>query len=178
MTKILLTIMMILLIGEPSLSSPSRRPSHQGRISKLSPRKFANLPEPIIRVLEARKCLIPQIDYKTKEKINVISGSFRTAGQKDWAVMCLRDGISSILVFWNGSPTSVAEVARMKETCWRTLSVVGRQYVLEHYEAYKEAGAPKPPPIDHEGIDDGFCEKASTVRYWYRGKWLDLQGAD
>src|SRR5262252_6042430 len=130
MTKILLTVMMMLLIGEPSLSSPSRRPSHQGRIIKLSPRKFANLPAPIIRVLEARKFLIPQADFKTKEKINVISGSFRTAGQKDWAVMCSRNGISSILVFWNGSPASVAEVARMNETgCWRALEVVGRQYI-------------------------------------------------
>jgi hypothetical protein len=171
--------MTMLLIGEPSFSSPSRRPSHQGRIIKLSPRQFANLPAPIIRALEARRCLIPQADFKANEKINVISGSFRTAGQKDWAVMCSRNGISSILVFWNGSPASVAEVARMNETgCWRALEVVGRQYILEHYEIYKESGAPKPPPIDHDGIDDAFCEKASTVRYWYRGKWLDLQGAD
>jgi hypothetical protein len=39
-----------------------------------------------------------------------------------------------------------------------------------------EAG--KPPRIDHKGIDDAFVGKASEVHYYYRGKWLELQGAD
>jgi hypothetical protein len=37
---------------------------------------------------------------------------------------------------------------------------------------------PKPPPIDHLGIDDAFLEKASVVHYYYQGKWLQLTGAD
>ncbi|PYR66590.1 MAG: hypothetical protein DMG20_12690 [Acidobacteria bacterium] len=39
-------------------------------------------------------------------------------------------------------------------------------------------GGPKPPPIDHLGINDVFIEKASVVWYFYQGKWLQLQGAD
>ena len=34
------------------------------------------------------------------------------------------------------------------------------------------------PPIDQDGINDAFVEKASSVKYWQQGKWRDLQGAD
>jgi hypothetical protein len=46
---------------------------------------------------------------------------------------------------------------------------------MRHYDAY---GSVKPPPIDHQGIDDAFAGKASVVLYFYRGKWLELTGAD
>ena len=32
-------------------------------------------------------------------------------------------------------------------------------------------------PMDHQGIESGG-EKASVILYFYRGKWLTLQGAD
>jgi hypothetical protein len=46
---------------------------------------------------------------------------------------------------------------------------------MRHYRAY---GGPEPPPIDHHGIDDAFLEKGSITWYFYRGKWLQLTGAD
>ena len=39
-------------------------------------------------------------------------------------------------------------------------------------------GGPKPPPIDHQGINDAFLEKASSVHYFHEGKWLRLTDAD
>jgi hypothetical protein len=82
----------------------------------------------------------------------------------------------------------VAEVAPAKDEAFqqdvdgrgtlgysRAIDAVGKDYILKHYEAY---GGPKPPPITHHGINDAFVEKASVVRYFYRGKWLELQGAD
>jgi hypothetical protein len=36
----------------------------------------------------------------------VITGSFAKPGQTDWAALCSRNGESSIIVFWGGSPTS------------------------------------------------------------------------
>jgi hypothetical protein len=62
--------------------------------------------------------------------------------------------------------------------CSRHIRTVGKKYIFEHYEAYKDSGAPKPPPITHQGIDEGICDSASIVWYWHRGKWLKLQGAD
>jgi hypothetical protein len=38
--------------------------------------------------------------------------------------------------------------------------------------------APKPPRIDHQGINDMFYGKASVVYYDFGGKWLGLSGTD
>jgi hypothetical protein len=89
--------------------------------------------------------------------------------------------------FWSGLPKAVAEIAKDADTTWlqdigdgkigysRAISAVGKKFIVEHYSAY---GGPKPPPIDHQGINDAFVEKASIVRYYYRGNWLELTGAD
>jgi hypothetical protein len=57
----------------------------------------------------------------------------------------------------------------------RAISPVGREFIMRHHQGY---GGVKPPPIDHQGIDDAFVGKASVVLYFYRGKWLELTGAD
>jgi hypothetical protein len=33
-------------------------------------------------------------------------------------------------------------------------------------------------PAHHDGIEDIFEEKASSILYWTGGKWLTLPGAD
>ena len=57
----------------------------------------------------------------------------------------------------------------------REISAVGGDHILEHCHAH---GGPTPPPMDHEGIEHSFMEKASTVLYYYNGEWLSLTGAD
>jgi hypothetical protein len=103
------------------------------------------------------------------------------------AVLCSSGGKSSILVFRNeydSSPDKIAESPdnRFLVDTWegrtvysREISVVDRKFVLRHYRAY---GGPKPPPIDHNGVDDALFEKASITWHWYNGKWMQLQGAD
>jgi hypothetical protein len=92
------------------------------------------------------------------------------------------------MVFWRGSTNSVTEVAKAPDRNFlqtineggkigfsRMIKAVDRSYILKHYEAY---GGPKPVRIGHQGINDAFIEKASVVRYYYRRRWLELQGAD
>jgi hypothetical protein len=57
----------------------------------------------------------------------------------------------------------------------RALGVADATYIREHYARY---GGPKPPPLDHDGINDIFIEKGSVVWYWYGGRGLKLTGAD
>lgn len=154
---------------------------------RLKPSAFSQLPKNIVSYLKARGCTIPQIFGETKPH-NVIRGEFAKSGQFDWAVLCSRNRVSAILVFWNGSTKSVAEIAQADDRGYlqtisegggagfsRAIDVVDRDYILEHYWEYNGT---KPPPIKHQGISDAFVEKASTVRYFYRGRWLELQGAD
>jgi len=153
---------------------------------RLKPAAFSQLPVNIVSFLQKRSCTVPQI-FGESTPHNVIRGQFARSGQFDWAVLCSRSRVSSILVFWNGSTKSVAEIARSDDKSFlqgiggenigfsRAIDVVDKDYILEHYREY---GGRKPPQIKHQGINDAFVEKASSVHYFYRKRWLELQGAD
>lgn len=154
---------------------------------RLPPTAFKELPEKVVRNLQGRGCTVPQT-YLSSKPHNVISGEFARRGQTDWAVLCSRNGESSILVYWRGSAEAVSELAKAPDKVFlqtvtgggriafsRAIEPVDRAYILRHYQAY---GGRKPPPVSHQGIDDAYVEKSSVVRYFYRGRWLELKGAD
>jgi hypothetical protein len=154
---------------------------------RLKPTAFSQLPKNIVLSLQKRKCTVPQT-FGNSTPHNVIRGQFARRGQFDWAILCSRNRVSSILVFWKGSTKSVTEIAPSDDKDYlqgiddtgnigfsRAIGVVGKDYILKHYREY---GGRKPPPIKHQGIEDAFVEKASLVHYFYRKRWLKLQGAD
>lgn len=154
---------------------------------RLSPGEFSELSNEIIKNLEKRGCTIPQT-WHNKVPHNVISGEFSKKEQTDWAVLCSINQVSSILIFWGGSSEKVAEIAKSDDIGYfqvvanndemgfsRGIYKVDKKYIIDHFISY---GGTKLPPIDHEGINDAYVEKASEVLYLYRGKWLELQGAD
>jgi hypothetical protein len=186
-----ITFLFALVIAPASSAQPAVDLQQQfdvaeRRIVRLPPTAFPELPGNVVRKLEHRGCSIPQTAY-TKGPHNVIRGEFSKPGQTDWAVLCSVKGASTILVFWNGSAKNPAELAQMEDRIYlqgitpeqigfsRGISAVGKDFIMRHYDAY---GGPQPPPIDHQGIDDAFIEKASVVWYFYAGKWLKLTGAD
>jgi len=59
----------------------------EGRIVRLPPRAFPELPGNVVRELQRRSCTIPQTAF-TKNPHNVIKGEFARPGQTDWAVLC------------------------------------------------------------------------------------------
>ena len=156
------------------------------RIVRLPPAAFPELPANVVRELQRRGCTIPQESY-TKKPHNVIRGEFAKPGQTDWAVLCSIKGVSTILVFWYGSENIPAAIASMEDRGFlqsdvgdkinfsRGISPAGRKFIMRHHQAY---GGPTPPPIDHEGNDDAFIEKASVTHYFHGGKWLRLTGSD
>jgi hypothetical protein len=156
------------------------------QIVRLPPTAFPMLPVAIVRELQRRNCTIPQ-EVFSKTPNNVVRGQFAKRRQVDWAVLCSVNGASRILVFWNGSANSPAELPAAEDKDYlqglggakigfsRGISAVGKDYITQHYQAH---GGPKPPPIDHQGIDDAFLEKASVVQYFFEGKWLQLTGSD
>ena len=156
------------------------------QVVRLSPAAFPELPKNLLAELQRRGCSIPQLPMMEGRQ-NVIKGQFSKPGQTDWAVLCSVGRVSSILVFWNASAINPGRLAETKDidrlqggdggrmVYSRVIAPVGKPYILEHYKAF---GGPQPPPIDHQGIDDSFFGKASVVNYFYRGKWLELQGAD
>ncbi|HEX8458181.1 MAG TPA: hypothetical protein VF656_12845 [Pyrinomonadaceae bacterium] len=149
------------------------------RINKLPPTAFPALPRRIVRELVRRGCTIPQVTVEgleMKEPHNVVSGEFAREGQKDWAVLCSRRGLSAIHIFW-GRPTRCASIIGAEtDNAERFIGTADSKYILSHYESY--GGTTPPPPPHHLGINDGYAESASQVHYCHHGKWLLLQGAD
>jgi hypothetical protein len=140
----------------------------------------------VVKELERRGCNIPQ-EFFAKKPNNVVKGAFARPGELDWAVLCSIKGVSTILVFWNGSEKNPAAIAPIEDRTFlqvvtnekigysRGIGPVGRDFIMRHFKAY---GGPKPPPIDHQGIDNAYVGKASVTWYFYSGRWLTLTGAD
>lgn len=153
---------------------------------RLEPGAFPDLPLAVREELQRRGCTIPQA-FTGGSPHNAVRGRFISSRETDWAVLCSRQRTSSILVFRAGSPTAVIELARRPDADFlqvtgpgsigysRAVGVASPQYIREHHEQY---GGAQPPPIDHDGINDIFVEKASIVWYWHAGRWLQLTGAD
>ncbi len=191
MRAALLSIMLAVTLAVRSLAQArgeleKKFDEAERHIVRLRPADFKELPSNLVRELERRSCTIPQEAY-TKLRNNVIRGELERRGQTDWAILCSVNGFSSILVFWKESENNPAEMARAEDRNFlqgmggdkigfsRRISAVGKNFIMRHYRAY---GGPTPPPIDHQGIDDAFVEKASVTHYYYKGKWYKLTGAD
>jgi hypothetical protein len=156
------------------------------KILRLPPSAFPELPGKIVQELQRRGCTVPQEAF-TKKPHNVVRGDFARSGQLDWVILCSLNRVSSILVFFNGSERNVQEIAKMEDRIFlqgitadqigfsRGIRPVGKDFIVGHYKAY---GGPKPPTIDHQGIDDAFIEKASVTWYFDGRNWLKLTGAD
>ena len=171
--------------GEPAPSDTSTV-RHPPQSNRLAPSAFADLPGAVRRDLEQRGCTIPQ-SYPDSAAHNVVRGTFTSGAQSDIAVLCLRDSTSSILVYRAATADSVIELAPMPHsrmeltsagdvfTFSRAVGVADSTFIRTRFERY---GGPKPPMLDHEGINDIFVGKASVVWYWHGGRWLQLQGSD
>ena len=156
-------------------------------IVRLSPTAFPELPANLVQELQRRQCTIPQEAYSKTKPNNVIKGEFAASGQTDWAVLCSVKGVSTILVFGNGSEKNPAAIAPMEDRNYlqtkrtgacsgysRRITPVGKGFIMRHHDPYSGPT----PPVDHQGIDDAFVEHGSVTWYFHHGKWLKLNGAD
>jgi beta-lactamase regulating signal transducer with metallopeptidase domain len=161
------------------------------QIRRVSPEAFPNLPPEVRTELRNRGCLIPEQTAINEDAPgqwrNVIEGEFFEKEKTSFAVLCSVSEWSSILVFrdeFDRHPDELAKsedknhlqgIGNGKIAYDRQIQVANSKFILDHYRAY---GGPEPPPMDHQGIDDAFLEKASVTYYWYRGEWQTLTGSD
>ncbi|HJS42576.1 MAG TPA: hypothetical protein VJ755_03825 [Gemmatimonadales bacterium] len=155
-------------------------------IPRLPPSAFPELPASFATELQQLGCTIPQSDYSGKRG-NVIHGSFAAAAQEDWAVLCSRAGKSVILVHWGGPAQCPRELASAEDSHFlqglgegrigfsRGISTRNTYHVYPHQDS---TGGDREVPLEHDGIDDAFQGKASSVRFCRGGTWLVFSGAD
>jgi hypothetical protein len=167
-------------------NAQARSAETSGGIRRLGVEAFPELPGAVAGVLRARNCRVPQPSPDGTPR-NVIRGEFFANGEAGWALLCSANNSTALLAFRNGRDTNPDTVATSQDRSYmqgpdgqepaysHQITAVGRDFIMRHYRAY---GGPQPPPIDHQGIDDAFLEKASVTWYFHNGKWLRLQGAD
>jgi len=156
------------------------------KIPRLDASAFKMLPRNVVQAAKNRGCSIPQT-YVKKEPHNVITGSFARKGQTDWAVLCSSNSVSSIYIIWGGPTRCAPEIEALSDRDYlQGISKDGigysRSIAAASTTMIREAGlsfkGPQSPRIAHDGIEDAFLEKASTIRYCHKGKWMDLVGSD
>src|SRR5439155_14186390 len=132
-------LLIILLFGRLDLESATQgsAPIDWERADRatvrLSPSAFPELPDVVRRELERRDCVIPQV-FSNRAPHNIVRGRFTSATHQDWAVLCSRRQVSSILVFRGGSVASVLELARQPDRNSRALGVADPKFIREQHE--------------------------------------------
>jgi len=148
--------------------------THQYRVEHLPASSFPALPTAVAAELNRRECLIPQT-YQAHGPENVIHGSFRQAGERDWAVLCSVHGTVSLLVFFAGeaeSPTvlaTAAETTRLEldnasgklEFDWG-IDVASPELVHEAQSDMRR----RPPRLDHDSVADSVIDGVTTYHFY------------
>jgi hypothetical protein len=154
------------------------------QIRRLPPSAFSGLPSSVRKELESRHCTVPQDELSSHpgQKSNVIHGALFSASSSDWAVLCSRDGQSSVLAFRQGEHHPSAFARSIDKNALeglgghrigyaRRIAPVDPEYVKMSYRQNKE---PKPIPIEQQAVSDAFIEKIETIYYFSRRKWIAI----
>ncbi len=155
------------------------------QVKRLPPSAFPQLPSNIQKWLERSGYTIPQIPMDPKPH-NVITGSFKKKGQQDWAVLCSRNRRSAIIYFWAGSDKDTTEIRPSGDINWlqggvtgiefsRSINQIDRIGILSYNNMPDDSTTSW---IDHDGVEDNFVDKASTVYYFFQDRCLAFSGAD
>jgi len=151
---------------------------------RVAPSAVPGLPSNISGWMENRGYSIPQ-SYCDSTLHNVIVGSLAREGSSDWAALCSRADSSRLVIFWDGSVDSVTELPMLSDEAFsyacegreygysRLIGLIDGEGIADHNHAVSDSLA-----FDHQGVEEGICEKGSSVFYWRNGKAFELAGAD
>jgi len=178
----------ILLVGAISVNAQLTRRDWvraDEQTVRLKPSTFRTLPSAVRTELEHRGCTIPQPSGGGQPQ-NAVSGSFITAEQTDWAVLCSRNNRSTILVFRAGTSDHIDELA--EEPDLQYLQVISRDNKIGYSrmltalnaQSFRSRAIKRSAlkTINHDGVEDAFIEKGSLIWYWSGVKWVKVSGAD
>jgi hypothetical protein len=165
-------------------------------VVQLPASRFPMLPEAIRGDLERRGCTIPQasplIYESAAQPHNVARGKFLAPNREAWAVLCWTSRAQQILLYDSGAATAQDSIG---PTDHRTFlqgmggGSVAYSHVISaatpeiirglHQRAAQHSRVVElPDPLDHDGVTSGYIGKGSVVYYLFRGRWMQLPGAD
>jgi len=156
------------------------------KVEHLPASSFPMLPPAVAVELNRRECLIPQT-YEAHGPENVIHGSFKHAGETDWAVLCSVHGTVSLLVFFEGAAETPAVVSSAPETARLQLNNSTGEFGFDWgidvaspeqvHEAQLDMRR-RPPRLDHDAVASSIIDGETTYRFFNGSIWTILDTSD
>ncbi|MGP8251806.1 MAG: hypothetical protein ACLQHF_07205 [Terracidiphilus sp.] len=160
--------------------------TRQYKVEHLPASSFPALPAAVAAELNRRGCLIPQT-YEAHGPENVIRGSFRRAGENDWAALCSVHGTVSLLVFFEGAADSPAVLATAAETARLQLNNASGNMEFDWgidvatpelvHEAQTEMRR-RPARLDHDSVADSVIDGATVYHFYAGNAWTTVETRD
>ncbi|WP_446742881.1 hypothetical protein [Silvibacterium acidisoli] len=145
---------------------------------------FPELPATVAAVLQTKNCLVPQT-FEAHAPENVIPGAFEKEGSQDWAALCSADGVTTLYVVFGSHPATPVALRSQPDAKWlgsEQAGVYGAAWGISRRPGdqlrparMQVQGGGSVHSYDHDGIEDAFVEKNSTVHYFEAGQWLVLE---
>jgi hypothetical protein len=156
------------------------------KVEHLPASSFPALPTAVAAELNRRGCLIPQT-YEAHGPENVIHGSFKRPGEKDWAVLCSVHGTVYLLVFFDGAAASPEVLSTAAETSRLELSNASGKMEFDWgidvatpelvHETQSEMRR-RPAKADHDAIADSMIDGATVYRFYAGNGWTTVETSD
>lgn len=149
------------------------------RIRLLPLTAFPELPQPVVATLNDHHCLVPQT-YEARRPENVIHGAFEKQGSDDWAALCAVNGMTTLYVFFQSHPGEPIALRQQRNIDWLGAEVIGAYGSAWGIALRRPSHIPVAkstqlqPPLDHDGIEDSYIEKSTTVHYFQNGSWVTV----
>ncbi len=119
------------------------------------------------------------------------SGNFHDRTTVDWVVVCHIPNsngehilqrvfvYSPVLKGWKSEDLNYPSGGTEPEgqDCEESVSAASPS-VIQNYNKTLAGGQEHLPPLTHDGVEVGYCEKASDIYFYRAGHWLILQGSD
>jgi hypothetical protein len=172
----------VLFCGTPGVCVAAELTSADSAVALVRPSDMPGLPKPLQKALEKCHCRIPQV--YGGNRFNAIEGEFERQGQRDWAVLCSRKGVSTIYVFWGGSPRHYDRIAaeadrptpdeRGRAFYPRSIRIGGAERVVINDEPERH-GLPNP---ERDVLVDASAYRDDVLYYRHQGRWVKLDTAE
>ncbi|GAB4274227.1 MAG: hypothetical protein Kow0092_29640 [Deferrisomatales bacterium] len=143
-----------------------------------SPLDTPGLPRPVASALVEAGCRIPV----SSERPSAVRADFSGDGAADWAVLCSREGVTTIRLFWGGSArcpavlAPVPDASLLHETAGqtryvRTIRAVDPKETRTVRQAESATTVRRTTGV---GIGDGYLDEVDVVYLCRDGTWVEL----
>jgi hypothetical protein len=159
-------------------------------VRERAPDQVHRLPAQVQADLISKHCKLPVYAGPFGLTGAYTSGHFRDRTTLDWAVVCHvpdRSGkhvLQRVFVYspgpngWKSDQLAFPNGTEPEgQDCEESVSAASPA-VIRDYNRALAGGLEQLPSLAHEGVEVGYCEKASEIYFYRAGHWLKLQGAD